>query len=112
MNRILVPALTLAMGFVLVSSASSATTSIYVNGTTGSDYDDGSLASPVKTIQRGIVLANAAINEDIDAVVHIAAGSYGEVVNIDWSVTNTVRSLILECEPGTILTGADQWNTG
>ena len=79
---------------------------------TGSDTNPGTQSSPVRTIQRGINLANDAINNNnVDVIVHIEAGSYGEVASIG-SLANTARSLTLEGEPGTVLTGADQWNTG
>ena len=79
---------------------------------TGSDTNPGTQSSPVRTIQRGISLANDAINNNnFDVVVHIKAGSYREVASIG-SVANTTRSLTLEGESGTVLTGSDQWNTG
>ena len=79
---------------------------------TGSDTNPGTQSSPVRTIQKGINLANDAINNNnVDVIVHIKAGRYEEVASIE-SVANTARTLTLEGESGTVLTGADQWHTG
>ena len=93
-----------------LNTANAAATIIYVSPT-GSDANAGTIASPLRTIQKGIDMANDAINSDSDVIVHVAAGSYAAVVNI-WPVFNNARSLTLEGESGTVLTGADQWNSG
>ncbi len=53
----------------------------YVNGTTGNDSNDGSSASPVATIAKGIELASAGDN------VNVAAGTYAGAIDINKGVT-------------------------
>ncbi|HEU5102527.1 MAG TPA: hypothetical protein VFU22_26065, partial [Roseiflexaceae bacterium] len=58
-----------------------ATREIYVDQATGSDANSGSITLPVRTIQQGISLVPA------NGALIVAAGSYGEHVSINKSLT-------------------------
>ncbi len=84
---------------------------LHINSSTGNDPNPGSRSSPVRTIQKGVNLANAAINTNHDVMLYVASGVYRESVDFR-SVSNSDRSLDLRAEPGTVLSGSDQWATG
>ena len=84
-------------------------TVIYVSPS-GLDSNPGTLSSPVRTIQRGVTLANQT-NVANDVTVSIAAGTYREEVHI--FPLNTTRALTLQgAGITTVLTGADDWSAG
>ncbi|MCC5805955.1 MAG: right-handed parallel beta-helix repeat-containing protein [Opitutales bacterium] len=56
------------------------TAEIFVDGTTGDNANDGSSASPVRTIQRGLDIAAQRISQGIGTRVIIAAGTYAEEI--------------------------------
>jgi hypothetical protein len=83
---------------------------IYVS-TSGLDTNAGTQASPVRTIQKGVTLANQANTAGNNAVVSIAPGIYREAVIID--TLSTAKTLTLEgAGTSTVLTGADDWSIG
>ena len=85
-------------------------TTIYVS-TSGLDTNAGTLTSPVRTIQKGVLLANQANKAGNNALVSIGAGTYREIVDI--SSLSTTNSLTLQgAGENTILSGADDWSTG
>ena len=85
-------------------------TAIYVS-TSGLDTNAGTEFSPVRTIQRGVTLANQANTAGNDALVSIGAGVYREAVTI--GSLSTTRTLTLEgAGASTVLTGTDDWSTG
>ena len=84
-------------------------TVIYVSPS-GLDSNPGTQSSPVRTIQRGVTLANQA-NGANDVTVSIAAGTYREEVYI--FPLNTTKALTLQgAGITTVLTGADDWSAG
>ena len=105
----------LGLGVLVAAAAfspwsASAQTTYYVT-TSGSDANWGTQGSPVRTIQRGVNLANQANAAGQDAKVVVAAGVYRESVDLGGQKTD--KYLIIEgAGPNTILTGADVWSTG
>ena len=99
---------------VSIQSTSTAPTgsTIYVS-TTGVDTNNGSQSSPVRTIQRGLALANAINATNVASRVVIAAGVYRESVLLD-AGQKTDAAMVIEGagSASTILTGADAWPTG
>jgi hypothetical protein len=95
----------------LLSPLSAFAQTTYYVSTSGSDANWGTQGSPVRTIQRGVNLANQANAAGQDAKVIVAAGVYREAVDLGGQKTD--RYLIIEgAGPTTILTGADLWSTG
>jgi len=86
-----------AVGFTL-----SAIPERFVDGQQGSDANDGSLLAPWKTIQKA---ANAAAAGEL---VHIAAGSYKERVEVHVSGNATAGPIIFQGDPagGTVIDGS------
>jgi hypothetical protein len=83
---------------------------IYVSPN-GVDTNAGTQIGPVRTIQRGVELANRANLTGSDAVVAVGAGIYREAVTI--GSLNTTNTLTIEgTAAATVLTGADDWSTG
>ena len=86
-------------------------TTVYVS-LSGSDANAGTQSSPVRTIQRGVTLANQLVASNTNARVLIAAGTYREAVDLG-SQPNTNAVLVLEgAGASTVLSGADDWSTG
>jgi hypothetical protein len=95
---------------VLAAVQPFAGTIVYVS-TSGSDQNPGTQTSPVRTIQRGVSLANQANAAGQPAWIQIASGTYREAV--DLGPQRTDAALIIEgAGSTTILTGADDWSTG
>lgn len=86
-------------------------TTFYVSPS-GVDTNAGTPTSPVRTIQRGVTLANQANAAGQAARVLVAGGVYRESVNL--GVQKTDKQFVLEGtgSNATILTGADDWTTG
>ena len=86
-------------------------TTFYVSSS-GVDTNAGTQTSPVRTIQRGVTLANQANAAGQAARVLVAGGVYRESVNL--GVQRTDKQFVLEGtgSNATILTGADDWTTG
>jgi len=86
-------------------------TTFYVSPS-GVDTNAGTETSPVRTIQRGVTLANQANAAGQAARVLVAGGVYRESVNL--GVQKTDKQVVLEGAgpTATILTGADDWTTG
>ena len=86
---------------------------IYVSPT-GDDANSGVQTSPVKTIQRGVTLANGVNSTGVASRVVIAAGVYRESVVLDIGDQQTDAAMVIEGagSSSTILTGADVWSTG
>ena len=86
-------------------------TTVYVS-TSGTDIKSGTQSNPVRTIQRGVVLANQILASNTNARVLIAAGTYRESVDLG-AQPHTNAVLLLEgVGESTILSGADDWSTG
>src|SRR6185436_3647282 len=83
----------------------------YYVSTLGADSNAGTLASPVRTIQRAVNLASLANSNGQTTKVSIAAGVYRESVLLDAVQTNSA-AMIIEGAPGTVLSGADVWSSG
>lgn len=62
--------------------------SFYVS-TTGDDSNDGSAATPYRTVQKAIDAANAA--SDGDDFVKVAAGTYNTLADIGWTVVDSTN---------------------
>ena len=100
----------LAPGVAGQSTPSRPTTIVYVS-TGGLDTNAGTQIAPVRTIQRGVDLANRANLTGSDAVVAVGAGTYRESVTING--LNTTNTLTIEgTDTSTVLTGTDDWSTG
>jgi hypothetical protein len=67
-------------------------TTIYVS-TSGLDTNAGTQTSPVRTIQKGVLLANQANKAGNNALVSIAAGTYREIVSISSLSTSSALTL-------------------
>jgi hypothetical protein len=89
----------------LTSSTSFSGTTIYVS-TSGVDTNAGTQSSPVRTIQRGVVLANQANAAGRASRVLIAAGVYRESVDLGGQKTDAALT-IQGSGTSTVLTGAD-----
>ena len=76
----------------------------------GNDTNPGTQTAPVKTVQRGVQLANQA-NVNNDVTIWMAAGTYREQVRIDW-LSNAKKLTLAGEGPNTVLTGVDDWSTG
>jgi parallel beta-helix repeat protein len=79
----MVVALALVLGGLPGSAAAapSCTSDCYVDGVNGADFNDGTQANPLKTIQ-------AAVNQvSAGGTIHVAAATYVEQVDIDKSLT-------------------------
>jgi hypothetical protein len=87
---------------------------LHVDGNNGSDSNPGTAASPVKTIQQGLKLANANNQKQIATRVNIAAGMYRESLALMYGGNNTAAPLGIEAaQTGTVVvTGADSWTGG
>jgi hypothetical protein len=81
-------------------------TTIYVS-TSGSDTNAGTQSSPVRTIQRGVVLANQANASGQNSRVLIAAGVYRESVLLDAGQKTDALMVIEGAGTSTVLTGAN-----
>ncbi len=70
-----------AGGNAVLNAAFANQQNIYINRVGGNDANPGTLAKPVKTIQRGVNLASP------NALLHVlSGGTYGEVVTVDKTV--------------------------
>jgi parallel beta-helix repeat protein len=89
-------------------------TTVYVSPS-GADTNSGSESSPVRTIQRGVQLAEQLHAAGTPARVLIAAGVYRETVNLLAGGQKTNAPIVIEgAGPGTVLSGADvftAWKT-
>jgi hypothetical protein len=93
-----------------LAAASRPTVVIYVSGN-GVDANGGTQLAPVRTIQRGVDLANRANVAGSDAVIAVAGGIYREAVTI--AAVNSTNTLTIEgTGTNTVLTGADDWSSG
>jgi hypothetical protein len=82
-------------------------TTVYVSPS-GADTNSGSQSSPVRTIQRGVQLAEQLHAAGTPARVLIAAGVYRETVNLLAGGQKTNAPIVIEgAGPGTVLSGAD-----
>jgi len=86
-------------------------TTVYV-GTSGLDTNPGTQSSPVRTIQRGVVLANQLVASGVDARVLVAAGTYRETVTLGSQSGGGRLTIEGAGATTTFLTGADDISTG
>jgi hypothetical protein len=95
---------------VAAQSVAPVGTVVYVSPT-GVDANGGTQTSPVRTIQRGVALANQINLAGSDATVSIAAGTYREAVTI-LNIGTTRRLVLQGAGSTTVLTGTDNWSAG
>ena len=105
-----------AYAFVTVTGGTpppppSGATVIYVSPS-GVDTNPGTSTSPVGTIQRGVALARTYNANGQATHVLVAAGIYRESLVIDTGTPYTDAAMTIEGAPGTVLSGADLWNSG
>jgi hypothetical protein len=86
-------------------------TTVYVS-TLGSDTNPGTQSSPVRTIQRGVALANQVNMAGQASRVLIAAGVYREAVTLNGSQNTDAPMTIEGFGTSTVLSGAENWSTG
>jgi hypothetical protein len=108
--------MTVTVGVTMVAPTSTTTAPATFSGTTayvstsGSDTNAGTQTSPVRTIQRGVAIANQVNATGQASRVLIAAGVYREAVDLNGQQTDA--ALVIEgAGASTILTGADNWST-
>jgi hypothetical protein len=95
-----------------VSNTTSAPSTIYVSPS-GSDSNSGTQASPLQTLTRALALADISINNGVDTRVYASAGVYREAIILTAPTnTSTTAALQIEGAAGTVLSGADLWNSG
>jgi hypothetical protein len=86
-------------------------TTVYVS-TSGADTNPGTQSSPVRTIQRGVVLGNQLVASGSNARVLVAAGTYRETVTLGSQSGSGRLTIEGAGATTTILTGADAISTG
>ncbi len=84
---------------------------VYVS-LTGSDANAGTTTAPVRTIQKGVQLANAIVATNADARVSVAAGTYRESVSLTSQAGTGTLTIEGAGPSATILTGADDLSSG
>ena len=83
-------------------------TTVYVS-TSGSDTNSGAQSSPVRTIQRGVQLADQANAAGLSSRVSIAGGIYRQSVTLDAGQKTDAPMILEGAGASTVLTGADVW---
>ena len=70
---------------LLLTTSANAHTDFYVNGSTGNDDNDGSSGSPWATISYAVANATGCTSNTDRCVIHVAAGSYGDMIEFSSS---------------------------
>ena len=85
------------------------TVSVYVDGTSGNDSNDGSKGSPFKTIDKALALAGANNQSGVGTQINVNPGIYREQLTIQASQT-TLPFTLQAVTPGTVfVSGADSF---
>lgn len=89
------------------------TAAIWVDGTNGSDSNNGSKNSPLQTIGAGILMAEENNLAGIGTHVTINPGTYRESLNINYSTPNTTLPITLQAATaGTVIISGSTLYTG
>src|SRR5579872_3827029 len=96
-----------ARGQASVNESSEKST-LYVNGSSGSDSNAGTSAKPFKTISKGVSAAEAQSKKGTATKVLISSGTYRESISVTGSSTAAV-TIQASTSGGVTVSGADVW---
>jgi hypothetical protein len=97
----------IARGQASVNESSEKST-LYVNGSSGSDSNAGTSAKPFKTISKGVSAAEAQSKKGTATKVLISSGTYRESISVTGSSTAAV-TIQASTSGGVTVSGADVW---
>jgi hypothetical protein len=87
---------------------SSEKSTLYVNGSTGSDSNAGTSAKPFKTVSKGVSVAEAQSAKGTATKVLISSGTYRESISVTGSSSAAV-TIEASTSGGVTVSGADVW---